>query len=275
MAVWLCSEAPLGVRTHSHAGDDWRLCLDHFADRMGLPRFEGRRSGRPDPAEIERRRVAREKTEREEAAARAKGERRARELLSEGRDPRGTIVERVYLRGRSIEIPEHMAGKSILFHPACPWRTDEGDLVHVPAMLAPLTSLATGQVVGVHRTALSREGQKLGRKVLGTAAGAVIQLEPTTDSLAVGEGVETCLSARALGFGPTWAAYSVNEIARFPVIEGVQNLVLLGERDKKGANARAVEQCGGRWHAAGRSVTVAMPLAGFDDFNSQACGRRA
>jgi hypothetical protein len=271
LSVKLADHLPGGFLVVSHAADDWKHCRDYVAERLGLPRFGDERQARPDPAEIERHRAARERADREQAAARAKSERRARELLAEGRDPRGTIAER-YLRSRSIEIPEHMAGTSIRFHPACPWIGEDGAITRVPAMLAPLTSLATGQVVGCHRTALTAAGEKLARKVLGTAAGAAIKLEPAADTLAIGEGLETCLSARALGFRPVWAAYSVNEVARLPLIDGVRSLVLLGERDKTGASARAVERCGARWHAAGCSVTLAMPLSDFGDFNDQIRG---
>ncbi len=274
LSVKLAEHMPGGFLVVSHAGDDWRHCRDYVAERLGLPRFWDDRTAWNDPAAVERRRTAREIAEREQAAARAKNERRARQLLSESRDPRGSVVER-YLQSRGLEIPERMAGASILFHPACPWIGEDGELTRVPAMLAPLVSLATGEVVGCHRTALTRDGKKLGRKVLGTATGAVVQLEPATTALAIGEGIETCLSARQLGFVPVWAAYCVNEIARLPVLDGVRSLTLLGERDKKGANARAIERCGERWHAAGPSVTVAMPLAGFGDFNDQLCGRCA
>lgn len=273
LAIKPAVTAPGGFVVTSYADDDWRECRDYVAQRLGLPRFDADRETWNDPIENMRRRAARALAEKQEAQDRARNEARARARLAEAGDPRGSVVE-AYLRSRNIEIPEHMAGVTILYHPACPWLADDGTLTRVHAMLLPLVNLATGQVVGAHRTALTSSAEKIGRKVLGTAAGCVIQLEPATEALTIGEGLETSLSARAIGFRPVWAAYSVNEIARLPVIDGVTSLTLLGERDATGANARAVDRCGSRWHAAGRDVQVAMPLPGFGDFNDQLCGVR-
>jgi hypothetical protein len=40
LSVKLDPTAPDGFLTHSHAGDDRRLCRDHFRERLGLPRWE-------------------------------------------------------------------------------------------------------------------------------------------------------------------------------------------------------------------------------------------
>src|SRR5207247_5558859 len=70
------------------------------------------------------------------------------------------------------------------------------------------------------------------------------------------------LAARRLGHAPAWALGSVGGISRFPLIEGVTRLRILGEAGE--ASARAVELCGQRWHAAGRKVQVVMPDTGSD-----------
>jgi len=43
------------------------------------------------------------------------------------------------------------------------------------------------------------------------------------------EGIETCMAAQQLGIRPAWALGSVGAISFFPVIESVQELILLGE----------------------------------------------
>src|SRR4051794_18444545 len=52
-----------------------------------------------------------------------------------------------------------------------------------------------------------------------------------TIGLTVGEGVETCLSARQLGLRPAWALGSVRAIRTFPVLSGIEALTILEETD--------------------------------------------
>jgi hypothetical protein len=87
-------------------------------------------------------------------------------------------------------------------------------------------------------------------------------LYPLGNELVIGEGVETCMAARQLGFKPAWALGSVGSISFFPLIAHVERLVILGERGE--ASARAIKFCGKRWHRAGRSVRVVMPTVGND-----------
>ena len=70
------------------------------------------------------------------------------------------------------------------------------------------------------------------------------------------------MAARQLGHAPAWALGSVGGISRFPLIEGVTCLRILGEAGE--ASARAIEFCGRRWHAAGRRVQLVMPRTGSD-----------
>src|SRR5207253_852128 len=99
------------------------------------------------------------------------------------------------------------------------------------------------------------------------AAGAVVKLDSddaVTFGVTIGEGIETCLAARQIGFRPIWAVGSAGAIATFPVLPGVDALTILAEADDRGANARAVEACAARWHAAGREVLLVTPLFGGD-----------
>ena len=76
----------------------------------------------------------------------------------------------------------------------------------------------------------------------------------------LGEGVETCLAARMLGFRPCWALGSAGAIERLPVWGGVEGLTIMGETDDAGANAAAAAACARRWAAAGVDVEVMEPL---------------
>ena len=270
LSVWLTSDAPEGFSCHSFTGDDWRLCRDHVRDRLGLGRtefFATPPSLREDPfAEIFEPGPDPFWTERR---------RRALAVWRDGGDPRGTPVE-TYLRARGLDLPDELAGAVLRFNPRTPWREHQR-VVRVPAMIAALRDIHTDAIVGVHRTRLSDAGQKLGRRMQGIAAGAAVKLDPdeaVTSGLVIGEGVETVMAARQIGFRPAWALGSAGAIAAFPVPHGIDGLTILAETDDGGANARAIEACGNRWADAGREVILVDPRIG-GDINDAIRGRAA
>src|SRR5262249_5459384 len=112
------------------------------------------------------------------------------------------------------------------------------------------------------RIAIDPAGAKVGRRMLGVTHRAAVMLDPIGPELAIGEGIETCVAARQLGVGQTWALGSTGGIAGFPVLEGITCLTVLGETDQ--ASADAIEFCARRWRKAGRRVRIAMPEAGND-----------
>ena len=72
-------------------------------------------------------------------------------------------------------------------------------------MVAAMRSIEGDTITAVHRTRLSPTGEKLGRRMLGIAAGAAVKIDAddtVTMGLAIGEGIETVLAARQLGFRP-------------------------------------------------------------------------
>ncbi|MCJ2039554.1 toprim domain-containing protein [Methylobacterium sp. J-059] len=260
LSVRLSDGSADGFVVHSHAGDDWRTCRDHVADALGLSADRWRQTREPDPAEIERRRVARERAEAVERAAVLRRQRQARAIWDAGRNPKNTVVE-AYLRSRCLDLPSEVAGDVIRFHPACAWGQETA-----PAMVAALRCVQTGDIVGVHRTALTPDGTKLGRKMLGTALGAAVMLDgedTVTTGLTIGEGIESCLAARQIGLRPVWALGSTAGIAAFPLLPGIDALSLLGERDA-GASDQACREVGTRWHRAGRAVDIVLPRVGKD-----------
>jgi hypothetical protein len=132
-------------------------------------------------------------------------------------------------------------------------------------MVALYRDIVTDKPVAIHRTALTTDGQKIDRKMLGPVGGAAIKIDAdahVTTGLAIGEGIETCLAARQLGFRPVWALGSAGAIAAFPVLPGLEALTILAEHDA--TNAKAVQACGERWTAAGREVIVVRPRVGKD-----------
>ena len=89
----------------------------------------------------------------------------------------------------------------------------------------------------------------------------------------IGEGLETTLAAatrltyRGEPLRPAWAALSDGGMERFPVIDGVERLILLADNDHNGAGQIAAEACKRRWLEAGRRVALLMPDRPGTDFN--------
>lgn len=262
LSVRLSVASPDGFIVFSHAGDDFRACRDYVAGALGLSSDRWRQDRPIDPVEEARRIEARRRADEKERADAVRRQRRAVAMWQEARDPRDTLVQ-IYLASRRLDLPDEVAGDVLRFHPRCPW----GEGAVAPAMVAALRCIRTGEITGIHRTALTPDGAKLGRKMLGTATGAAIMLDAedaVTTGLAIGEGIETCLAARQLGIRPTWALGSVGAIAEFPVLDGIETLTVLAENDTTGASERACQKVGTRWIAAGRTADSITPKTGTD-----------
>jgi putative DNA primase/helicase len=273
LAVKLDPRAPDGFVTYSHAGDDWRDCRDHVRQRLSLPPWQagdGRQRVIPqqhvakwDLAIIEAEAADIPRPFTDEELARIDN---ARRLWDEAQDPRGTLAERYLRETRKLDLPDELANKVLRFHPACPWGSeDTGKTDHVPALIVPLRSIDDDALTAVHRIALNDDGSKAGRRMLGVVHRTAIKLDAKADTLAIGEGVETCMAARELGYAPVWALGSVGAISFFPPIAGTKQLVILGERGE--ASRQAIEMCGRRWRKAGRKIRVIMPNEGLGDLN--------
>ena len=107
--------------------------------------------------------------------------------------------------------------------------------------------------------------------MLGTAG--VVKLWPAGKQLVIGEGLETMLAAatrlhyRDEPLRPAWAALSDGAMKQFPLIDGVERLILLADNDANNAGQIAAEACKRRWLEAGRRVALLMPDRPGTDFN--------
>ena len=107
--------------------------------------------------------------------------------------------------------------------------------------------------------------------MLGPAG--VVQIWPAGKQLAIGEGLETVLAAatripyRGEPLRPAWAMLSDGAMERFPVIDGVERLIVLADNDPFGQGQAAAEACKQRWLEAGRRVAVLTPDRPGTDFN--------
>ena len=97
---------------------------------------------------------------------------------------------------------------------------------------------------------------------LGPKTGAAIKLsadEDVTIALAIGEGVETVLSAIQLSFTPAWALGDAGNVRVFPVLSGIECLDIVVDNDEGGTGQRAALECSMRWTSAGREVFRVIP----------------
>ncbi len=184
----------------------------------------------------------------------------ARSIWEFAVDPRGTAAEE-YLASRKLTLLPELSGTVLRFHPSCPW---EGGTV--PCLIAAFRAITGNAITGIHRVRLDQPGRwpKAERMMLGSVAGSAVKLDPVGQALVVGEGIETCMAARQLGFSPVWAVGSAGAIAKFGPVPSVDGLTVLGENDN-GANRRAAAECCRKWQP--RSVNLFTPPAGFKDLN--------
>lgn len=142
-------------------------------------------------------------------------------------------------------------------------------------MVCLVRHVLTDAPIGVHRTALDDEGRKTtidgkSRAALGPVANGTIKLFPASRDLAVGEGLETALSIRALprfADAPTWALISAGGLAKLPVLPGVERLIVAVDHDPAGA--AAARETIRRWRAAGRAVVALCSSTPRADLNNE------
>ena len=135
-----------------------------------------------------------------------------------------------------------------------------------------------GQLTGVHRTYLRDDGEgkadvKPDKAMLGPCTGGAVRFAKPQERLAVGEGIETCLSFSQNTGLPVWAALSTAGLRNLILPEAARAVVIAADRDATGAGERAANEAGERWHGEGRTVEVVLPPDGFKDFNDAARAR--
>jgi hypothetical protein len=243
--------APEGFTVLSFCGDDIGNCRDYVRERLGLPAWK------PDPnyrKNGQRPAVRPVRKQATAATAAATTTADAMAMWLEADDPHH-IAPFLYFVSRKLTLDDDLCGHVLRWHE------------HDRALLALFRNILTDAPQAVSRTFIDDDGNKVERRFYGPTSGAAIKLDPD-DSVAgglfVGEGVETCLSARQLGLRPVWALGSAGAISGFPVLSGVECLTLLQENDANGASQRVCEACAVRWHASGREVIINTSNTGND-----------
>jgi Toprim domain len=98
-----------------------------------------------------------------------------------------------------------------------------------------------------------------------------VKLWPAASQLVVGEGIETVLAAatrityHGAPLQPAWSAVSTSLLEKFPILPGVERLIILVDHDPAGKTAAT--NCTERWNRAGRTVVRLTPKRDGTDFN--------
>jgi hypothetical protein len=177
----------------------------------------------------------------------------------------GTAAD--YLRARRCVIPP--ADGDLRWHPKL--KHPSG---HVgAALIALVTNAITGLPQSLHRTWINADGSKAAvdppRMLLKghTKAGGVIRLWPdesVTTGLSIGEGIETMLTVAHV-FRPAWSCIDAGNLAQFPILDGIESLIVFRDNDPTGLLAG--KECGLRWQRAGRDVKLVTPSKPGHDVN--------
>jgi DNA polymerase len=192
---------------------------------------------------------------------------RALALWYESRPIAGTLAACYLAETRGIDLAALPADidAALRFHPRCPF----GPGNRHPCLLALLRDAITDQPIGIQRIALTPKACKIERRMLGQSG--TVKLWPAGPQLVVGEGIETVLAAatRVTYHGapllPAWSAVSTSLLEKFPVLAGVERLIILVDHDPAGKTAAAC--CTERWNRAGRTVVRLTPKRTGADFN--------
>jgi len=116
----------------------------------------------------------------------------------------------------------------------------------------------TGLSCGVQRIFLDELGRKVDRKMLGKAGVCFISPDDeVTQGLHIVEGIEDAIACYIEGARPVWAALSAGMIEKFPLLPGVDCLMIFPDPDDTGKDAAA--ECAATWMEDDREVRI-LPL---------------
>jgi hypothetical protein len=222
---------------HCYAGCDWRVVRNALKLGKDAPVHEDRRGNRQgnNHGRIDAARAIWRKAE-----------------LAEN-----TVVAS-YLKARGINyIPPTIRFAELIHRPS--GRT-------LPTMVAAIQNV-DGEITAIHRTYLdgpAKASVKPNRMMLGGSAGAAVRFHKAGERLAIGEGIETCLSVvQEVPDLPVWAALSTSGLKTIIIPNTVQEVIILADNDGPGELAASV--AASRLMREGRTVKIARPLR--KDFN--------
>jgi hypothetical protein len=189
----------------------------------------------------------------------------AAKAIWEAAQPAGGSLVEIYLQARGITIP---LPPSIRYAPALKHQPTG---LLLPVMVAAVQSV-TGQLVAIHRTFLTLDGTKkapvsANRMMLGPCLAAAVRFAKAAEEIAVGEGIESCLSVAQVRPGmAVWAALSTSGLKAVQLPPEATSIVILADADAPGEEA--AQGAAERFVREGREVKIARPPRG-EDFNDR------
>ena len=192
--------------------------------------------------------------------------------LHDGQPLKGTIAQE-YLAKRGIN---YLPVNDCRFLPNQPYRDSTGQVVgHYDAILMVLTN-ALGKVVQKHITYLDgpqKAAVESPRKIqtvsnLGVSIAAKIY--QTGDVMAVGEGLESCLSYAQIRRVRTLPTLNTNNLKKYRCPDYVKTLYIAADNDHNGAGQAAAYECAHRnilQRPNLEQVIIHMPAVAGYDFN--------
>jgi phage/plasmid primase-like uncharacterized protein len=207
-----------------------------------------------------------DRQETRQAQSPARNQRAACCLLDAGKPISGTVAG-AYLRNRGITDLRNCG--ALRFHPECFHRAnDRSQTIKLPAIIAAVTDLP-GNVTGVHRTWLARDGSdkasvETPRRALGHLSGNAVRFGLVNEIWCIGEGIETVLSLKmALPTMPMAAALSAGNLSRILFPPTLHRLYIAVDNDPAGE--QAAETLATRATVEGIEAVPLRPRLG--DFN--------
>ena len=173
----------------------------------------------------------------------------------------GTVTAS-YLKNRGVGLTQMRFMRE---HPAAPYYQDGQLISEHPAMVNQLIN-REGQTITFHVTYLSEGGWKAEvntpKKLMTptqTITGSAIRLSDPHERMAITEGIETALGVMRYERIPCWACYAANNLAKFDPPEGIESLIIFGDRDRSFTGQAAAYELARRMQARGIDVEVVLP----------------
>jgi hypothetical protein len=164
----------------------------------------------------------------------------------------GTPAE-AYLASRGLSYE----GEALRWHPSCPFGRER-----LGCMLGLVRNIVTNEPQAIHRTAIDAYNRKIDRKAYGPVAGGAVKLTADHDVaivIAIGEGIETAWSIRALPDlcnMPVWSLLSAGGVAAFPPLSGIESVWIAADNDASETGQDAARTARRRLNAAGIETIV-------------------
>jgi phage/plasmid primase-like uncharacterized protein len=249
-SLWVCLRS--GAWKDHASGDSGGDLVSLYAAREGISQSEAKK------------RLAQTLGEYSQSPAsipeRSSNTERAKALWRESLLIQGTQAE-AYLQSRNIShLPRSLRFHSEAYHGPTQRK--------YPAMIAAITRWPEKSPHAVHRTFLEGNNKATVdpcRMMLGEIAGGAVRLGPVDQVIAVGEGLESCLSFQQLTGIPTWAVLSTSNYLGLVLPETVKEITIAADHDDAGISA--AHEAGAVWAKTGRMVRVVFPPAKGKDFN--------